>query len=116
MYRKLTSKDVNVPNGFAITAQAYHYILDNAGIKAKIKEVLHDLDTSNMDNLAERGQRVRHLIRTTEFPLDLQKQILTQYKNLCKAYNQENVDVAVRSSATAEDLPDVRESDGRRRT
>ncbi|MFH1589433.1 MAG: phosphoenolpyruvate synthase [archaeon] len=106
MYKHLTSKGVKVPNGFSITAYAYHYLLDKAGIRDAIRGVLSDLDTSNMHNLQERGSKVRHIIRTAEFPQELRDTIVIAYGNLCKQYG-ENIDVAVRSSATAEDLPDA---------
>ncbi len=108
MYRNLTQKGIKVPNGFAITAYAYFYLLEKSGIKEKIKEALADLDTSDINNLAERGRRVRQLILEAEFPEDLKNAIVEAYKNLCKQYNDGNdTDVAVRSSATAEDLPDA---------
>ncbi|MGV8151618.1 MAG: phosphoenolpyruvate synthase [Candidatus Nanoarchaeia archaeon] len=106
MYRELSSKGVSIPNGFAVTAHAYRHLLEETGAKDKIKEILSDLDTTNMDNLAERGHKVRELIRSLEFPLDLRNPILEAYSNLCKEYG-ENTDCAVRSSATAEDLPDA---------
>ncbi|MAE13085.1 phosphoenolpyruvate synthase [Candidatus Woesearchaeota archaeon] len=106
MYRILTPKGVAVPNGFAVTAHAYFYLLEKAGIKDQIKEILKDLDTGNMANLQERGQKVRHLIRSAEFPEDLKNAIFEAYHHLSKQYG-ENTDVAVRSSATAEDLPDA---------
>ncbi|MBD3203392.1 phosphoenolpyruvate synthase [Candidatus Woesearchaeota archaeon] len=107
MYRNLTPRGVRIPNGFAVTAYAYFYLIEKAGIKEQIKQILHDLDTGNMKNLSERGHKVRKLIRETQIPPELRNQIITQYNNLCNAYNAENVDVAVRSSATAEDLPDA---------
>ncbi len=107
MYRLLTKKGVNVPNGFAITANAYFYLLEKAGIKQKIKEILKDLDTHNIKNLQQRGKKVRKLIREASFPLDLRKKIISEYKKLSKQYKSRYVDVAVRSSATAEDLPDA---------
>ncbi len=106
MYRLLTHKGVRIPNGFAITAYAYRHLLEKAGIKDKIKDALHDLDTSDMENLQDRGHRVRQLIRSAEFPIELKKAITDAYHQLCKQYG-DNVDVAVRSSATAEDLPDA---------
>lgn len=106
MYVNLTNKGVRVPNGFAITAYAYHYLLDKAGIRQAIKDILSDLNTSDMRNLAERGSKVRRLIREAEFPPELEAQIHEAYEHLCKQYGS-NVDVAVRSSATAEDLPDA---------
>lgn len=106
MYRNLTPKGVKIPNGFAVTAYAYHYLLDKAGIRDDIKKVLADLDTTNMENLAERGKKVRSLIRHASFPEELKAQIEEAYQHMCKEYG-DNCDVAVRSSATAEDLPDA---------
>ncbi|NQU97934.1 phosphoenolpyruvate synthase [Candidatus Woesearchaeota archaeon] len=106
MYRLLTPKGVKIPNGFAVTAYAYHYLLDHAGVRDKIREVLSDLNTRDIRNLQERGHKVRDLIRNTEFPPELNDAIIEAYHNMCKQYG-ENTDVAVRSSATAEDLPDA---------
>ena len=106
MYTNLTPKGVNIPNGFAITAYAYRYLLEQTGAQEKIKEILSDLDTEDMDNLAERGAKVRRLIKNLEFPDDLRKAIIDWYKKMEEMYGK-NVDVAVRSSATAEDLPDA---------
>ena len=106
MYRNLVPKGVNIPNGFAITAYAYRYLLKETWADKKIKEILSDLDTSDMDNLAQRWARVRSLIKSLEFPEDLTKAIIESYKKMEKIY-WKNVDVAVRSSATAEDLPDA---------
>ena len=72
MYRNLTKKGVNVPNGFAITADSYFYLLDATGIRKEIKSVLKDLNTSNIKNLQDHGKAVRQLIRTAEFPADLE--------------------------------------------
>ena len=109
MYRNLTSKGVRVPNGFAVTAYAYRYLLEKAGIKDQIKDILKDLNTKDMQNLADHGHKVRHMIRNAEFPPELRDSIIKAYRDLCGAYNKEkkDVDVAVRSSATAEDLPDA---------
>ncbi len=106
MYRELSSKGVKVPNGFAVTAHAYRYFLDKAGIKKEIENILTDLDTKDMQNLAERGHRVRETILKAPFPEELQSAIIDAYGHLCKQYG-ERTDVAVRSSATAEDLPDA---------
>ncbi|MCB2184675.1 MAG: phosphoenolpyruvate synthase [Desulfobulbaceae bacterium] len=106
MYQHLTSKGVAVPHGFAITAYAYRYLLEKAGIEDAIKDVLSDLDTHDMKNLSERGEKVRDIIRTADFPSELREAIIEAYKKMEAEYG-ENVDVAVRSSATAEDLPDA---------
>jgi pyruvate,water dikinase len=106
MYRNLSPKGVSIPNGFAVTAHAYTYLLEKSKAMDKIREILSDLDTHDMDNLQERGARVRNLIRSLEFPNELYKEIAKAYVKLEGEYGK-NVDVAVRSSATAEDLPDA---------
>jgi len=109
MYTNLTRKGVSIPNGFAVTAKAYFYLLEKAGIREEIKTILSDLDTRSIENLQERGKKIRELILGSEIPEDLRNQIQEAYRNLCGAYNPErsDIDVAVRSSATAEDLPDA---------
>jgi len=107
MYSKLSQKGVRVPNGFATTSDAYNYFLEKAGIKESIKNVLKDLNTHDMNNLIEHGRAVRQIILRAEFPNDLKVAITTAYQKLSKEYKTKNVDVAVRSSATAEDLPDA---------
>ena len=106
MYRELGEKGVKVPNGFAVTAYAYRYLLEKAGIREEIKKILSDLDTSDIENLAERGHKVRQVIRNAEFPAELRTAIVQAYGDMCTQYG-DNIDVAVRSSATAEDLPDA---------
>ena len=106
MYQKLTGKGVNIPGGFAITAYAYRFLIQAAQIEGAIQDALAGLDTNNMENLRERGERVRDLIRNTEFPPELTDAILANYHTMEERY-QKQVDVAVRSSATAEDLPDA---------
>jgi len=106
MYQNLTSQGVRIPNGFAITSYAYHHFLDYAKIRPKMQAMFKNLDTKNMKNLAKHGQTARHMILNADFPLELKKAIIESYKKLCKQYGK-NTDVAVRSSATAEDLPDA---------
>ncbi|MBI1936297.1 phosphoenolpyruvate synthase [Candidatus Woesearchaeota archaeon] len=106
MYRNLTKKGVRIPNGFAVTAAAYNYLLEKSKIKDDIKRILGGLNTSNMKNLSERGKKARETILKAEFPKDLKDEICASYKKLCKEYGA-NTDVAVRSSATAEDLEDA---------
>jgi len=106
MRRELISQGVNIPDGYAITAYAYRYLLESAGVKEKIQQILHDLDTHDMENLRSRGKQIRSLIYNIEFPADLHKAVLDAYGKLCKEYGADT-DVAVRSSATAEDLPDA---------
>ncbi|MCK5085583.1 phosphoenolpyruvate synthase, partial [Candidatus Parcubacteria bacterium] len=59
MYQKLTKKKVNIPNGFALTAYAYRHFMKDSGLMVQIKEILSDLDTHNMRNLSDRGEKVR---------------------------------------------------------
>jgi len=106
MYQKLVKEGVSIPNGFAVTAQAYFYLLKKAKIEKEIRKILRDLDTSDMKNLSERGQKVRQLILQTEMPIELRREIIKAYQKLESQYGK-RVDVAVRSSATAEDLPDA---------
>jgi len=104
MVRNLGKKGVNVPSGFAITAEAYKYVIEKAGIDQKIKETLADLDTRDIENLADRGEKLRNLIEHSRCPKELEEEIRVAYREMEKRYGK-NVDVAVRSSATAEDLP-----------
>ena len=106
MRRELIPKGVSIPDGYAVTAFAYRYLLESAGIRDQIKAVLSDLDTHDLQNLKDRGRKVRELIYNAPFPNDLKAAISDAYKKLCDEYG-ENTDVAVRSSATAEDLPDA---------
>ena len=106
MYRELIPQGISVPNGFAITAEGYRQVLQVGGLGQAIREILADLDTHDLRNLADRGRRVREAILTTALPTDLQDEILTAYAMLCDEYGTD-IDVAVRSSATAEDLPDA---------
>ncbi|WP_026795426.1 MULTISPECIES: phosphoenolpyruvate synthase [Planktothrix] len=127
MIRELTSQGVNVPNGFATTAYAYRYFIESAGLEKKLRELFADLDVEDMPNLRQRGKQARSLILDTPFPPELEAAITSAYKTLCERYSTDgdfckqfgeeykeeckrysnDVDVAVRSSATAEDLPDA---------
>lgn len=107
MYRKLTPVGVKIPNGYAVTAAAYDYFLDSSGVKDKIKKILKDLDTGDMKNLSQRGAQIRKIILQAEFPDDLKKEIINHYHQLSQQFKTVNTDVAIRSSATAEDLPDA---------
>ncbi len=106
MYATLTKKGINVPNGFAVTAEAYRFLLKEGGIRKEIRNILSDLDTHNIKNLMERGRLVRQLILNVDFPKKLNDQIIEAYEKMEEEYGKD-VDVAVRSSATAEDLPDA---------
>ena len=107
MYQKLSDQGINVPFGFATTSAAYNYFMERSGLKDRIREILKDLNTHNVKNLMVRGEKVRQEILKTDLPKDLEQKITQAYKKLSNFYKKENVDVAVRSSATAEDLPDA---------
>ncbi len=106
MYRNLTGLGVRVPNGFAITADAYRYMLDFNGVWKVLHEELDKLDPNDVDELQKRGKACREAIQDCEFPDDLKEEILKGFKKLKKEYG-ENLSVAVRSSATAEDSPEA---------
>jgi pyruvate,water dikinase len=106
MIQELTAKGVNVPGGFATTAYAYRYFIESAGVEAKLRALFADLDVNNLPNLQKRAKKARALILNTPFPQELQDAIAVAYTEMCKRYG-ENTDVAVRSSATAEDLPEA---------
>jgi pyruvate,water dikinase len=106
MYRELATKGVKVPNGFAVSAEAYRSFLRAAGLDKKIREILNDLDTRNLENLRERGSAIRHAMVSASLSADLEQSITDAYDRLSEG-NPSPVDVAVRSSATAEDLPDA---------
>lgn len=106
MVRELSSKGVKVPDGFAITAEAYRYFIRAAGLDECIRSTLADLDTNDMVNLSQRGHDVRQAILSATLPQDLQVQISEAYR-LLQGDCGMPLDVAVRSSATAEDLPDA---------
>jgi pyruvate,water dikinase len=118
MRRELTKYGVSVPNGFAVTVNAYHAFLDEAivqdwhdvmgkiDVRKNIQEILSDLDVEDMESLSEKGSRIRRFIYSLEFPKEIVEEIVKAYRKLCKEYG-EDTDVAVRSSATAEDLPNA---------
>ncbi len=106
MIRQLTPKGIRVPQGFALTAHAYRYFIQSAGLEAKLREILADLDVDNVQQLHERGETVRSLILHTRLPQEIETAIAMGYQHLAQIYGK-NPDVAVRSSATAEDLPDA---------
>lgn len=106
MVRELSGKGVKVPDGFAITAEAYRHFIREAQLDDLIRTTLSDLDTHDMANLAQRGHAVRQAILGATLPKDLQELIAGAYRQL-QGDSAVPLDVAVRSSATAEDLPDA---------
>ncbi len=104
MFSKLNRKGISVPDGFATTSYAYWHFLNENKLLPKLKKLFDDLDVKNIRNLQKVGKGARNLILKAEFPEDFKKEIIKSYRKLGQKYGG-NTDVAVRSSATAEDLP-----------
>ena len=106
MYRELAAKGVKVPNGFAVTAQGYWDFLREAGLEATLRDTLKEVDARDLADLRRRGSCIRQAMLAASLPHTLERAILDAYARLSEEA-PEPVDVAVRSSATAEDLPDA---------
>lgn len=104
MYRELSPKGISIPNGYAVTAEGYRYLMRQGDLADMLKRQLNGLNTSNLGDLSERGRQIRDAILKTPLPGDLEKEIVQAYHQLSQEYGTDT-DVAVRSSATAEDLP-----------
>jgi len=107
MYQLLVPKGIKVPDGFAITSEAYWALLDSENLREPIKKELSGIDFTDIDVVRTRAQRIRDMIFGTPLPKELKQEIIEAYHKLSSEYNMEEADVAVRSSATAEDLPDA---------
>ncbi len=107
MYQNLANKGIQIPNGIATTSDAYFYFLKESGLDNKIREKINNIDTNNLRKLSKVSQEIRDLIIKTPFPKDLEEEISRAYLELSKSEKINNLVVAVRSSATAEDLPDA---------
>lgn len=127
MMQQLTPKGINIPTGFATTAYGYRYYLEKTGLEPKLRQIFTDLDVEDVRNLQQKGKQARNLILDTPFPEEFAEAIAQGYERLCERYGNDDhfctrfepnyrdvcrqssydIDVAVRSSATAEDLPDA---------
>lgn len=107
MLKELKNEGVNIPYGFALTAQSYWYLLESSHIKEKIESTLEALNTHDINDLQTKCAAVRQMIEQAQLPQDLVQEIKEAYIKLSSMYSTQNTDVAVRSSATAEDLPDA---------
>jgi len=105
MVRELSAQGVRVPAGFAVTAHAYHRVLEEGGIRDAIRETLAGLDKNDVEDLARRGAKCRSLVREAGIPDDVWSEVREAYATLVAQEGAD--DVAVRSSATAEDLPNA---------
>ena len=106
MYRELVPRGIRIPNGFAVTAAAFFEFMAKSGTDETIRSILKGLDTSDIEDLQARGQACRQAILSASLPADLETEIRIAYADLSQSRG-EPIDVAVRSSATAEDLPDA---------
>ncbi|MCD6247855.1 MAG: phosphoenolpyruvate synthase [Hadesarchaea archaeon] len=104
---ELVRLGVPVPPGFAVTAQAYKRFLEEEGLVGKIKEILSGVDVDDSDALTKAADQIRNLIKKAKMPEDIREDIIKAYKELNRRLGSENEPVAIRSSATAEDLPDA---------
>lgn len=107
MYQQLTSKGIKVPNGFATTAAGYWYYLEYNDLKDKTTHILDGLDTRDVKALAKCGAEIRNLLAYATMPPDFEAELIAAYQQLSQEQGNVPISVAVRSSATAEDLPDA---------
>jgi pyruvate, water dikinase len=107
MYRNLVPKGINIPNGFALTAYAYFTFLKETGIDTELEAIFKEFDPKDIRSLQKTGKAARELILKTEFPRRIEKGIIKAYRKLGQNYKTRDLSIAVRSSATAEDLPDA---------
>jgi pyruvate,water dikinase len=105
MFNQLTSKGINIPDGFALSADAYRLFRKENNIEEALNDLLFSLDRQNFTNLSQIGEKARNLIIKAEIPKEVKIQCKQAYSTLCRNSGVEILDVAVRSSATAEDLP-----------
>lgn len=107
MLQHLAQLGITIPGGFAITVDAYWAFLQHNNLETSIYRIIGEINMSNLISLRKGGTLIRQLIRNGKFPQELQEEIVRRYRELSLVYGQAATDVAVRSSATAEDLPDT---------
>jgi pyruvate,water dikinase len=107
LFRELTTEGVRAVDGFSTTSYAYEHLINGNGLKKKLQKLLKGLDTNDMDELARVGSEARSLILETPFPSEIEDAIHDGYGRLGQRIGKKSFEVAVRSSATAEDLPDA---------
>jgi len=103
MIQELKPLGVDVPGGFGVSSTAYDAVLDRYNLRERLELLLHDVDVTNLDDLADRGRQARQMIVQAGLPPDVRQSIEASYEAMCEG--DKSVSVAVRSSATAEDLP-----------
>ena len=104
---ELTQAGIPVPPGFVVTAQAYEYFMDEAGINDKVMSILDEIDINDTKALQAAAEEIKTIIIESPIPDDLVLYIREYYNELCQRVGEDDTDVAIRSSATAEDLPEA---------
>ena len=107
MIQNLASLGISIPNGFVVTVAAYRKFLEYNNLEGTITHIINSIDYDNIESLRRGGQQVRLLLENGRIPKEMSEVIIRAYEKLSSDYSQEFTDVAVRSSATAEDLPDA---------
>ena len=107
MLQFLSPLGIRIPGGFVITVEAFRHFITSNNLDKKIRELVGEIDYNNMESLRRSGLQIRQLVRNSKFPQELSSCIIEAYKELSQIYGQDVTDVAVRSSATAEDMPDA---------
>lgn len=107
MLQNLTQLGIKIPGGFIITVEAYREFINYNKLEKEIKKIINSIDFDDIESLRRGGLGTRQLIKNSKFPKSLSQDIINKYYELSKIYNQDMTDVAVRSSATAEDLPNA---------
>ncbi|MFV8347833.1 phosphoenolpyruvate synthase [Flavobacterium sp. ZB4P13] len=105
MYNQLNPIGISIPNGFAVTAEGYRLFRKMNNLEKPLKDLLFSLDTEHYSNLSSIGEKARNLILAAAIPDEIRDEIYAAYQSLSEQCNSNNLDVAVRSSATSEDLP-----------
>lgn len=107
LFRELTTQGVRTVDGFTTTSHAYEVLLETGGLRKRLQKLLKGLDVNNLEELARVGSEARNLMLETPFPKEVETAIFESYKKLGERIGKKTFEVAVRSSATAEDLPDA---------
>ncbi len=107
MLQHLSSSGINIPDGFVVTVDAYNEFIQYNKLDQKIRDLVGEIDYDRVESLRRAGLQIRGLISNARFPASLSEEIIEAYRKLSSFYGQDSTDVAVRSSATAEDLPDA---------
>src|SRR5829696_4556258 len=107
LFRELTTQGVRAVDGFSTTSHAYNLLLETGGLRKSLQKLLKGLDVNDLDELARVGNAARQMMLDTPFPKEVETAIFESYKRLGERIGKKVFEVAVRSSATAEDLPDA---------